>query len=343
MLIRRKKTLIILTICCAAAVIISGGLIFYFTQPAGRINASPVPVEELQLYVNNVRTDTINYFYTEYGADSNRSSFWSTQYGGITPREYALDAAKSQLLSDRILWEQAKEYGIDASVDYATKKQDLEQENKRRSNQLENDGVIYGTESYSMAQYLSYQRSELTDKLKTILLETDLKPTKKELMKAYEELDKNILDKGYKASIITYTCSEASLSLEVFTKIQALAAGGTPLSDIPGLIEKTYGNILIVDTYEVSPEIHREDTMLQSVYDLCRSMAVGEFTATDAFPNTLYYVAEKEDFGLMTYEEAGNYPTVKWINENFDAYIMDKAKSADIAWNKIGIKRIRTE
>ena len=338
--IKHKKFFLIaslITFCIAAFCLYS------FLRPAGKINEYPIPLDELQLYADTARSDTISHFYVEYGADSNDSKFWDTEYNGITPKDYLLDTARKLILRDHVLWELAAAHGINASLSYVQKEKDWKAENNKRSHKQQTEQVIYGTEELSMEQYLSYKRTELTDKLKTLLLQTDLKPTEADLRQAYKELPEEVLDKGYFASIVEFSCSDSEIAPRVFEEIHNQIVQEIPISKLTNSLRDIYGNVLSVEIYEITPEIHREDTSLQLIYDICRNLKAETFSndVEDQNPNIMYYVLEKNDYGQMTYEGSGDYAKIKWINEQFDAYLTEMTQKADVEWNLSVIRKIK--
>lgn len=343
--LRKRKRRHLLWILPVLAIFmgLTGFLICWFTMDAGIVNESSVPVEELQIYVDQARSDTISYYYKNFGADSNKNGFWDTAFGGESPRTHLLNTARQNLILNRTLREEARLHGIEAAVDFAAQKGALEEENKIRRAQTQGTSVIYGTEQYTMIQFLSYQKTELTDALKKVLLKTELKPTEQNLRDAYAKLDKTVLDKGYKGDVMRFICSDAKRSETIFGELEKLLHKGTAVENITKMIRRSYGSVLTVSEVSLGPDLHREDTALLAIYDQCRNLPQGSFSKPQLTGGNaeLYFMKSKTDYGQMSFEEAGDYSSTAWINDHFDQYLQQKASEAKVQWNEAALRRVR--
>ncbi|MDR6550581.1 hypothetical protein [Paenibacillus qinlingensis] len=151
----------------------------------GRINDSLIDRREFALLLSQQRSQTVQTYKKKYNAAVN-GTFWTTAYEGVTPADYAKQAALDQLIEYRVEQLLAQSNGLDVPADYGQFLQRLREENERRKALLQTGSPIYGPTQYSEWGFYDYVHSNMVIKLKDKLLEGGAVATDEELHKAYE-------------------------------------------------------------------------------------------------------------------------------------------------------------
>lgn len=129
------------------------------------IDATPVPMRELQIFLNKQRAQTLAvYPNASGGADA---AFWTTRQGAQTPADHLLNGALKDVARVTVQFKLAVRYEIPAPKDYNSFLQALVNENSRRHEAVAKHQPIYGPIQYAESNYLDYLIGQIAFELKT--------------------------------------------------------------------------------------------------------------------------------------------------------------------------------
>jgi hypothetical protein len=163
------------------------------------VDGYPVPTEEFQLFLQDERALTAAHFSQAYGAEID-ADFWTREFDGQTPDQYAREAALRELLRAKEESILLRERGLAEDISYETLMADLEKTNAERADMLERGEVFYGLTEYDTATYYAYVRSQRWGEL-VRSQSSYSSPTLEELRAVYDE------SPDYFTSPPVYTCS----------------------------------------------------------------------------------------------------------------------------------------
>ena len=133
------------------------------------VNGQKVPVREFMLFVAQDRADVIGYFLEHYHATVG-AEFWTTDFGGTTPKAKLLSAAASDATSTVVQQQAANTRHLATTSDYAAFLKAWTAENQRRREALVQHEAIYGPQQYTESQYFTYTFGNLTYSLEQSLI-----------------------------------------------------------------------------------------------------------------------------------------------------------------------------
>jgi hypothetical protein len=137
--------------------------------PVMTVNGTQVPVREFMLFVEQDRATTITFFQQHYNATVD-ANFWTTSYGGTTPREQLLKSATTDATRTLVQQQSAQTQKLVANIDYADFLTAWATENQRRRQAIAAHQPVYGPEQYTESQYFSYLFGNLTYALELRLI-----------------------------------------------------------------------------------------------------------------------------------------------------------------------------
>lgn len=149
-------------VCVCAAV---AALCFYRDITVMEVDGLAVSKEEFRLALDENISTVYNYFSKKYGAQDS-ADFWETEFDGVTPREYAKEMAKTELVDKKCRQKLMLECGIISDAGYSAFLKELNQVNRQRKRIKDSGGVIYGPVQYSEKEYDIYCMSNREIELK---------------------------------------------------------------------------------------------------------------------------------------------------------------------------------
>lgn len=322
----------------AAAVAAAGGIALAAAlstgSELGTVNGLPFYAEELLVYADEERAAVTAQISQQYDLPGTGPSFWDTEYDGVTPREVLLDTAMEDLIRNKVIQQECITRGIVAPADFRELEQAMEEENAARQSTAASGGVVYGTESYTLAQYNEYQMTMATDDLKAYLLENELAPTEQQLRDAYDSLDESFKRKDF-------TCEGWSIAWpsteddEAAATLVAEALESTAPADLPTVLADQLPGVMVEEFTFDSTEVHREDSTAIERSDILFFTEPGECSSIlyDAQP-TVYYVTEKDGGGYYAFEESSRLGENKYINDAFEQFIDEKVAVATVEYSR---------
>lgn len=162
------------------------------------VDGCPVPQEEFMLFLMDQRALTAAHFGQEYGAEIDEG-FWSRDFDGQTPNEYAREAALQELLTAKMETILLRERELADDISYEALMADMEKTNAENAQKLESGEVFYGLTEYDAATYYVYIRSQRWGEL--LRSQADYSaPTTDDLKEVYRDFP------DYFTSLPVYTC-----------------------------------------------------------------------------------------------------------------------------------------
>jgi hypothetical protein len=133
------------------------------------VNGDSVPVREFELFVDQDRAATFGYFKEHY-QDADKAGFWTTPYGGQTPRQYLFKLAVADTVRTTVQQALGRTYALMPGGGYAAFLLAWTAENARRLQAVSEHQPIYGPVQYTEANYFTYLFDELTTNLQAALV-----------------------------------------------------------------------------------------------------------------------------------------------------------------------------
>lgn len=172
---KKKKRVIIYAILIGILFVVPIGVYSYqhsqknqVVKAIAFINGEPISENEFDLFFSRQRANVYSYFHSTYSV-SEEDDFWHTSYNGkipiVTAKELTLEILKKVKLEQQLM----KENGILQDATYNTFLMNLETENKRRQEALDNNQVIYGPKQYQENTYYDYLHSNRLIALKEVM------------------------------------------------------------------------------------------------------------------------------------------------------------------------------
>lgn len=151
------------------------------------VDTEPVTVREfMQRMEYEYRAITIDYFTNKYDV-AIEEDFWNQEFDGITPKDYLINKTTQACTEIKIQELEMKKMGLLEDISYSSFLDDLQIENQRRKEIIEEGGVIYGPEQYSENEYFEYVFGNLKKDLKNKMADTYGWLEEKELKKYYDK------------------------------------------------------------------------------------------------------------------------------------------------------------
>lgn len=134
------------------------------------VNDAPIDEREFQLFLNDAKAQTADYFKKTYNADVS-PSFWTTSFQGEVPIENAKQLALARMKEIKVQQMLAQQYGLVNDFSYSTFRDNWLKENARREQAIKKNQVIYGPKQYDERGYYTYIFSNLILKVKAVFKE----------------------------------------------------------------------------------------------------------------------------------------------------------------------------
>lgn len=149
-----------------------------------KVNNTSVTTEEYDLFLQDQKALTYNYFFKKYKA-KNSPTFWTTTIEGETPINYIKTKTNTQLTSIKVVQDYASNIDLVPQFNFETFITDWKAENNRRKIKKNAGEVIFGPIETSKKEYYDYLQSNLEIRLKDKLNTTRFKPSKEQLEALY--------------------------------------------------------------------------------------------------------------------------------------------------------------
>lgn len=334
-----KKSGIKIGACVLLAVV----FLFYYYLVDSSVVATAgeckIRKEELQYYIDKNRSYVVSYFYNKYQADAGDNNFWEKSYHGEIPKQVLFNLCFEELAKVKALQLEGVKYGLLKSCDYKDFKEELERINIERNQKLGQGGVIYGPQNYDVKEYITYISSTLENSLKEILAAEKWKFTEEEFDKLYLTLEGNDLKRGYSICVANLYLSneDKSISQKEGNKILKQAGNyllhGKTKKDMKKQIKSQWGREISCEFLELNSEkIHREDTVMQNLYNEAIELSSKTMGTIRKEGNgvSMLCVLSKKELGKKELDEVKNLVYSKWINQKFESYITKQAEKLDI-------------
>ena len=143
------------------------------TDIVGYVNKEPVTAEEYALFAQRNRHAVITHFRNNKKLKYH-ANFWTDKSKGKTPGEVLKAMTMDSIVSIKVQYILARQYGIINDISFQSIKQNLENENQYRRQALKQNVVIYGPEQYTMENYYYYLTSNMVIKLKDYMVRKGL-------------------------------------------------------------------------------------------------------------------------------------------------------------------------
>lgn len=167
----QKILVIILLLCCNY--VVDAQHLEEKEKIVGSVNGEPITLEEYIFFAQKNKYKVISKFRNDYNLDYH-ANFWQDNSNGKTPGEVLKEMTIETIVTSKIQYLLAKQYGIIKDISFQSIKQHLELENKQRSNASKQNSVIYGPKQYSLESYYEYFTSNMIIKVKDFMLKNDI-------------------------------------------------------------------------------------------------------------------------------------------------------------------------
>lgn len=259
------------------------------------IDGYGVTEDEFLLFLADQKAATANHFWTEYQVQPD-AAFWTSDFNGEVPLEYAKDQALQVLVRNKIQFLMAAERGILPYQDYTSMLESMDAENAQRREKLEAGETVYGLTEFSPFTYYQYLYTNLRAELEYSQRERS-KPSEQALRTLYEEN----LEQFRLGTVYTFDVCYADGRQEQICQ-----------SDM---------------------EIGKEDTTTEDlIYNYFEVMEPGDRIQNYSFHGELADIIYqgKEHQGYQPYEEAKETLQAIYARDALSAQLQSRAESAEI-------------
>ncbi len=331
-----------------AAIVISVLAFFSPTlqhEYVAKVNGESIEEKEFFRQLNLERAVTANYFKQKYNAEVN-GDFWTRDFGGEVPVQYAKERTLKECIRIKVQQTLAKEQGLIEDITYTAFLKKLTEENKARKDAVKNHQVIYGPEQYDENGYFSHMFSNLLNRLKENLLDSEFKPSDAELREYYEKV-KDIYYKKedtveFQAISISYgkeggafTDAERKEAIERMKEIKARIDKGESFENIA----KSNPDGIKVETKKVNDD--SASAYSKSAPQLFEAVrGIGANQVSDVLDEInqrkveIIKVIKKEDGGYKAYEEFKDSLLLNYSSEKYNELLEKRIKEATIEINE---------
>lgn len=286
------------------------------------INEVSIPQEEYEMFLQDQKALTVNYFTQTYGAEYD-AEFWTTKYGEEIPIEVAKGVALEKLVRMKVEQQVAKELGLIGDTHFNTL---IEEMDKNKS--------MYGAENMDLFQRYSVFHSKLVLDAKN-QFKINYKEIDEKILKAkYEEVKETLFNVPDDLKVM-------ELAIEIIEENDTESVLNAILADVgeeitvDDLISKYQGKALIVPkeknygVYEgKDSNLSEQDLMLK---EMAYTLENGEVTMMMPSEEECYILicVERQTNGIASFDEVKSIVEDMVKEEAYKAYIdglIDKAK-----------------
>jgi len=152
-----------------------------------KINALEVSRAEYQLFLEQEKALTYNYFYRKYKAQKT-DDFWERDFNGENPGVFIKEKVDQKLVRIKTIQEYATQIKLTEPFDYTDFLKDWEKDNRDRKEKHHAGQVVYGPVQTSVREYYNYLFTNLELKLKDKLNSSTFVPPQNELKSFFEKI-----------------------------------------------------------------------------------------------------------------------------------------------------------
>lgn len=151
------------------------------------VDQVPVGKAEFMKSMRANRAFIVDYFNKKYGAEQT-PAFWSTNFDGEIPLNTLKQKALDESLRIKVQQIMAQEQGVLEHIDYSDFLRDLETENERRQQAINQNQVVYGPAQYNEDTYFEYVLSNAKISVKKNLQHQMGEANHRELKQFYDRM-----------------------------------------------------------------------------------------------------------------------------------------------------------
>lgn len=148
------------------------------------VDGEKVYAEEMEFYILQERASVIQRFSDENSVLSDKA-FWTEEQNGETPAEVLIESALEVLRLDKALLVDCEKRGLCGRLDFNRIKENMEAENKERSEAVKEGRPVYGVSEFNLSTYFDYLKTNLRIKQKEQLSEEKLFETDEIALKQF--------------------------------------------------------------------------------------------------------------------------------------------------------------
>lgn len=327
-------------------------LIYNDFSKIATVNGEPVYVREYKMKLKSNSSEALE-FIDENNVLRNESDFSNSSLISKIPDEVVRQNALKDIVRIKVQQILAKEKGIIKSADYREFLKNLEKENEQRNDALKNNKVIYGPDNYGEIEYYSYKFDSMVKELKNKLKESEFLISENEIKNLYLQLKESrfkIPDSiEMQALIIPFADEKGVISDEKKRNARQLVEEakmriekGEPFNKVAADYCE-YGKVL--DHYFTKEEQLSKDIsypeLLREAKELVPGQVSGIIERTTDY--SLLTCISKEEWGYVSYEEAGKILREELIEREYEEYINELVKEADVQINEKLYNRINVQ
>lgn len=327
-------------------------LIYNDFSKIATVNGEPVYVREYKMRLKSNSSETLE-FIDENNVIKNESDFSNSSLISKIPDEVVRQNALKDIVRIKVQQILAKEKGIIKSANYRDFLKDLEKENEKRNDALKNNKVIYGPDNYGEIEYYSYTFDNMVKGLKNKLKESEFLVSESEIKELYIRLKESRFKVPdgieIQAVIIPFADEKGVISDEMKKNSRRLIEEakmrmekGEPFEEVADTYKK-YGKVL--DHYFTKEEQFSKNItypeFLREAKELVPGQVSGIIERTTDY--SLLICISKEEWGYVSYEEAGKILREELIEKEYEKYIDELVEEADVQINEKLYSRINVQ
>ncbi|HQA56792.1 MAG TPA: peptidylprolyl isomerase [Acetivibrio sp.] len=356
--INKTGVILILSIIIAISALLAALLayrnefIYNDFSKVAMVNGEPVYVREYKMRLKSNSNEGLELF-SEKNMLKNDSDLLSSSLKSKAPDEVVKQNVLEDIIRIKVQQKLAMEKGIIDSTDYKDFLKELEKENEKRNDAIKNNKVIYGPENYGEIEYYSYKFDNMVKELKNKLKESEFLISESEIKEMYLRLKESRfkIPDGIEiqAVIIPFVDEKGIISDEKKKNAEQL------IEEAKMRIEKGESFEKIANAYKKHGEIL--DHYFTKEEQLSKNIPYPEFLqeakklipgqVSDIIERTTDYslliCKSKEEWGYVSYEEASKILRDEQIEKEYEEYIDELVKEADVQINEKIFNRINVQ
>jgi len=151
------------------------------------INNTPVSIQEYNLFLDEEKAMTYNYFYQKYKVD-NSKNFWTSRYSGESPIVHLKEKANERLKQIKFIQNYAAKMNLINLDNFDVFIKDWQNNNAKRKKKHKAGEIVYGPIHTNLRDYYFYIHSNLEIQLKDQLNRTVFIPSDTELKNFFNKI-----------------------------------------------------------------------------------------------------------------------------------------------------------
>lgn len=290
-----------------------------YQTPVITVGTQNIFADEWKEFLQQQKSAATVYYTENYGCTTFDNSFWTTEYNGQTPLDYARNRALDELIDGCIVLEEAQKEGLIENIDLRTLKKEWKGFNDQRQSSVSQNGVVYGPVEYSFENYYRHLISNLRNFLGEKLIQEDPEAETRAKNFYHENLDmfttvgdihasalliEGEKDESYRLAQQAKEAIEKGMSFEQACK-QYATCGEAQFFEFTSLTQKA--------------DLHG----LSEVYAACSQLQMGEISEVIETQQGMYLleITRRDEVQVMEYEEVKNRIRDILAAEYLDAHL----------------------